>query len=125
MRFTTCSRQTRASLSCSTTKDFRFCFLAASSRYSKDAFAMKPHLSFSYFLILFQFPNFSFIATTPTTGTLRTKATTPIGTQIGHVTPITTLLTTENFSEGRQSFARTGTSSAMTKLSRFSSCSTT
>ena len=99
MRFTTCSRQTRASLSCSTTKDFRFCFLAASSRYSKDAFAMKPHLSFSYFLILFQFPNFSFIATTPTTVTLRTKATTPIGTQIGLVTPITTLLATENFSE--------------------------
>ena len=59
------------------------------------------------------------MATTPTTGTLRTKATTPIGTQIGLVTPITTLLAAKNFSEGKQSFARTGTSSAMTKLSRF------
>ena len=35
------------------------------------------------------------------------------------MTPITTLLATENFFEGRQSFARSGTSSAMTKLSRF------
>ena len=43
VRFSTCSRENRASLSCSTTKDFRFCFLAASSRCSKEVFAMKPH----------------------------------------------------------------------------------